>query len=177
MGKKAYFINGHAYSASIIEPALYLVATPIGNLADITLRALQVLAGVDILACEDTRVTRVLLERYGIEKKLFPYHEHNAKKAGGKLLVALAENKSVALVSDAGTPLISDPGFRLVEETRKAGYKIVPIPGASALLAALIATGLPTDSFFFAGFFECAQDTASKAIRTIKSYSGNFGFL
>ncbi len=89
--------------------------------------------------------------------------------------MALAENKSVALVSDAGTPLISDPGFRLVEETRKAGYKIVPIPGASALLAALIATGLPTDSFSLL-VFECAQDTASKAIRTIKSYSGNFGF-
>ncbi len=177
MGKKAYFINGHAYSASIIEPALYLVATPIGNLADITLRALQVLAGVDILACEDTRVTRVLLERYGIEKKLFPYHEHNAKKAGGKLLVALAENKSVALVSDAGTPLISDPGFRLVEETRKAGYKIVPIPGASALLAALIATGLPTDSFFFAGFLSARKIQRQKRLEQLKAIPATLVFM
>lgn len=168
MGEKAYFIGGHAYSVPVIEPALYLVATPIGNLADITLRALQVLAGVDILACEDTRVTRILLERYGIEKKTFLYHEYNAQKAGPKLLKALAENKSVALVSDAGTPLISDPGFRLVEEARKAGYKTVPIPGASALLAALVATGLPTDSFFFAGFLSARKVQRQKRLEQLK---------
>ncbi|WP_332065954.1 16S rRNA (cytidine(1402)-2'-O)-methyltransferase [Bartonella sp. CB189] len=152
MSEKAYFIGAHTYFAPVIEPALYLVATPIGNLADITIRALQVLAGVDILACEDTRVTRILLEHYGIKKKTFLYHEHNAQKAGPRLLEALADNKTVALVSDAGTPLISDPGFRLVEEAREANHKIIPIPGASALLAALITTGFPTDSFFFAGF-------------------------
>ncbi|WP_019219002.1 16S rRNA (cytidine(1402)-2'-O)-methyltransferase [Bartonella florencae] len=176
MGEKVYFIGGHAYSAPFIEPALYLVATPIGNLADITLRALQVLAGVDILACEDTRVTRVLLERYGIEKKTFLYHEHNAKKAGPKLLAVLAENKSVALVSDAGTPLISDPGFRLVEEARKAGYKIVPIPGASALLAALIATGLPTDSFFFAGFLSARKIQRQKRLEQLKAIPATLVF-
>lgn len=168
MCEKAFFIGAHAYSAPVMEPGLYLVATPIGNLADITLRALQVLAGVDILACEDTRVTRILLERYGIENPPFLYHEYNAQKAGPKLLAALAENKSVALVSDAGTPLISDPGFRLVEEARKAEHKIVPIPGASALLAALIATGLPTDSFFFAGFLSARKAQRQKRLEQLK---------
>ncbi|UTO27799.1 16S rRNA (cytidine(1402)-2'-O)-methyltransferase [Bartonella harrusi] len=169
MCEKTYFIGTHAYSAPVIEPALYLVSTPIGNLADVTLRALQVLAGVDILACEDTRVTRVLLERYGIQKKPFLYHEHNAQKAGQKLLAVLAENKSVALVSDAGTPLISDPGFRLVEETRKVGYKIIPVPGTSALLAALVATGLPTDSFFFAGFLSARKVQRQKRLEQLKT--------
>ncbi|WP_142417179.1 16S rRNA (cytidine(1402)-2'-O)-methyltransferase [Bartonella massiliensis] len=169
MCENAYFIGAHAYCAPIIEPGLYLVATPIGNLADITLRALQVLASVDILACEDTRVTRILLERYGIEKKTFLYHEYNAQKAGPKLLAALAENKTVALVSDAGTPLISDPGFRLVEEARTAGHKIVPIPGASALLAALIPTGLPTDSFFFAGFLNARKTQRQKRLEQLKN--------
>ncbi|WP_336288062.1 MULTISPECIES: 16S rRNA (cytidine(1402)-2'-O)-methyltransferase [unclassified Bartonella] len=169
MSEKAYFIGAHAYSAPVIESALYLVATPIGNLADITLRALQVLAGVDILACEDTRVTRILLERYGIQKKTFLYHEHNAQKSGARLLAALAENKTVALVSDAGTPLISDPGFKLVEQAREAGYKIVPIPGASALLAALVATGLPTDSFFFAGFLSARKSQRQKRLEQLKT--------
>ncbi|EJF88454.1 hypothetical protein ME1_00625 [Bartonella vinsonii subsp. arupensis OK-94-513] len=176
MCEKAYFIGAHAYCAPVIEPALYLVSTPIGNLGDITLRALQVLAGVDILACEDTRVTRVLLERYAIQKKLFLYHEHNAQKAGPKLLAALAENKSVALISDAGTPLISDPGFRLVEETRKAGYKIVPIPGASALLAALVTTGLPTDSFFFAGFLSARKVQRQKRLEQLKAIPATLVF-
>ncbi|AFR26632.1 ribosomal RNA small subunit methyltransferase I [Bartonella quintana] len=176
MREKAYFIGAHAYSAPLLEPALYLVATPIGNLADITLRALQVLAGVDILACEDTRVTRILLERYGIQKKTFLYHEHNAQKAGPKLLAALSENKTVALVSDAGTPLISDPGFRLVEAARKAGYKIVPIPGASALLAALVTTGLPTDSFFFAGFLSARKAQRQKRLEQLKAIPATLVF-
>ncbi|WP_455480459.1 16S rRNA (cytidine(1402)-2'-O)-methyltransferase [Bartonella sp. B12(2025)] len=176
MSEKAYFIGSHAYFAPVIEPGLYLVATPIGNLADITLRALQVLAGVDVLACEDTRVTRVLLERYGIQKKTFLYHEHNARRAGPKLLAALAENKTVALVSDAGTPLISDPGFRLVEEARKAGYKIIPIPGASALLAALVTTGLPTDSFFFAGFLSARKAQRQRQLEQLKTISATLIF-
>ncbi|WP_455465702.1 16S rRNA (cytidine(1402)-2'-O)-methyltransferase [Bartonella sp. B39] len=176
MCEKAYFIGTHAYCAPVIEPGLYLVATPIGNLADITLRALQVLAGVDILACEDTRVTRVLLERYGIQKKPFLYHEHNAQKARLKLLAALAENKTVALVSDAGTPLISDPGFRLVEEARKAGYKIIPIPGASALLAALVTAGLPTDSFFFAGFLSTRKGQRQKRLEQLKTIPATLVF-
>jgi 16S rRNA (cytidine1402-2'-O)-methyltransferase len=135
-----------------LEPALYLVATPIGNLGDITLRALETLAGADVLACEDTRVTRVLLDRYGIVNKPYAYHEHNADEAGPRLLAALEEGRSVALVSDAGTPLVSDPGYRLGQSAIEAGHKVVPIPGASAPLAALVASGLPSDTFLFAGF-------------------------
>jgi 16S rRNA (cytidine1402-2'-O)-methyltransferase len=135
-----------------IEPALYLVSTPIGNLGDITLRALETLAAADIVACEDTRVSRVLLERYGIRRRTVAYHEHNAAEAGPRLLAALGEGRSVALISDAGTPLVSDPGYRLVGEAIAAGIRVVPIPGASAPLAALAASGLPSDTFLFAGF-------------------------
>jgi 16S rRNA (cytidine1402-2'-O)-methyltransferase len=135
-----------------LEPALYLVATPIGNLGDITLRALETLGGADVLACEDTRVTRVLLDRYGIANKPYAYHEHNADEMGPRLMAALEEGKSVALVSDAGTPLVSDPGYRLGQLAIEAGHRVVPIPGASAPLAALVASGLPNDAFLFAGF-------------------------
>jgi 16S rRNA (cytidine1402-2'-O)-methyltransferase len=134
------------------EPGLYLVATPIGNLGDITLRARETLAGADVLACEDTRVTRVLLDRYGIQNRPYAYHEHNADEAGPRLLAALEAGKSVALVSDAGTPLVSDPGYRLAQSAIEAGYRVIPIPGASAPLAALVGSGLPNDAFLFAGF-------------------------
>jgi 16S rRNA (cytidine1402-2'-O)-methyltransferase len=134
------------------EPGLYLVATPIGNLGDITLRALETLAGADVLACEDTRVTRVLLDRYSIQNRPYAYHEHNADEAGPRLLAALEAGKSVALVSDAGTPLVSDPGYRLAQSAIEAGYRVIPIPGASAPLAALVGSGLPNDAFLFAGF-------------------------
>lgn len=140
------------FEAPPLEPALYLVSTPIGNLGDITLRALETLAAVDILACEDTRVTRKLLDRFGITRKTLAYHEHNAATQGPKLLAVLGDGRSVALVSDAGTPLVSDPGFRLVAAAREAGHRVVPIPGASSPLAALVASGLPTDAFLFAGF-------------------------
>ncbi|RJG46756.1 16S rRNA (cytidine(1402)-2'-O)-methyltransferase [Mesorhizobium sp. DCY119] len=139
-------------AARPMEAALYLVATPIGNLGDITLRALETLAGADILACEDTRVTRILLERYGIRQRPTPYHEHNAAEAGPRLIEALETGQSVALVSDAGTPLVSDPGYRLVGQALEKGIRVVPIPGASAVLAALTASGLPSDAFLFAGF-------------------------
>jgi 16S rRNA (cytidine1402-2'-O)-methyltransferase len=139
-------------AARPMEAALYLVATPIGNLGDITLRALETLAGADILACEDTRVTRILLERYGIRQRPTPYHEHNAAEAGPRLIEALESGQSVALVSDAGTPLVSDPGYRLVGQALEKGIRVVPIPGASAVLAALTASGLPSDAFLFAGF-------------------------
>ena len=152
MADRKYIIGANAYEAPALEPALYLVATPIGNLGDITLRAIETIAAADVLACEDTRVTRILLDRYGIHQKPIVYQEHNVEEAGRKLLSALEENQSVALVSDAGMPLISDPGFRLVAEAREKNIKIVPVPGASAALTALIATGLPTDSFFFSGF-------------------------
>jgi len=145
-------IGQAAFTPRPLEPALYLVATPIGNLADITIRALETLAAADVVACEDTRVTRVLLDRYGIRRRTMAYHEHNATEAGPKLVEAVTSGRSVALVSDAGTPLVSDPGFRLVGEVVEAGGRVVPIPGPSALLAALTASGLPSDAFLFAGF-------------------------
>jgi len=150
--QKTYVVGQSEIAARPLDPALYLVATPIGNLGDITLRALETLAAADVLACEDTRVTRVLLERYGIRQRPVAYHEHNAAEAGPKLIAALAEGRSVALVSDAGTPLVSDPGFRLVEQAQAAGIRVVPVPGPSAVLAALTASGLPSDAFLFAGF-------------------------
>jgi 16S rRNA (cytidine1402-2'-O)-methyltransferase len=150
--RRGFRLHNIAVPARPLEPALYLVATPIGNLGDITLRALETLAGADVLACEDTRVTRVLLDRYGIQNRPFAYHEHNADEAGPRLLQALEAGKSVALVSDAGTPLVSDPGYRLAQQAIEAGYRVIPIPGASAPLAALVGSGLPNDAFLFAGF-------------------------
>ncbi|WP_454288475.1 16S rRNA (cytidine(1402)-2'-O)-methyltransferase [Rhizobium arsenicireducens] len=150
--QKTYRVNDVVVAARPLEPALYLVATPIGNLGDITLRALETLAGADVLACEDTRVTRVLLDRYGIRNRPYSYHEYNANEAGPKLIAALQAGKSVALVSDAGTPLVSDPGYRLGQLAIEASLRVVPIPGASAPLAALVGSGLPNDAFLFAGF-------------------------
>ena len=141
---------------------LYLVATPIGNLGDITLRALETLAGVDVIACEDTRITRRLTERYAISAQLKPYHEHNAEAARPKLLRRLEQGGSVALVSDAGTPLISDPGFKLVREACAAGHAVIALPGASSVLTALSVAALPTDRFFFEGFLPPKQ-TARRA--------------
>lgn len=138
-----------------LAPGLYLVATPIGNARDITLRALDVLAKADILAAEDTRNTRKLLDIHGIRRPasgLVAYHDHNGPQVRPRLLAALAEGRSVALVSDAGTPLVADPGFRLAIEARAAGHPVTTAPGASALLAALGVAGLPTDRFLFAGF-------------------------
>ena len=143
---------GHTLTAPKPVPGLYLVATPIGNLGDITLRALQTLAGVDIVACEDTRITRRLTERYEIAAELKPYHEHNAALARPKILERLAQGASIALVSDAGTPLISDPGFKLVREVCAAGHPVIALPGPSSVLAALSVAALPTDRFFFEGF-------------------------
>ncbi|NKL01952.1 16S rRNA (cytidine(1402)-2'-O)-methyltransferase [Rhizobium leguminosarum bv. viciae] len=160
-GRRSFRLHNMAVPARPLEPALYLVATPIGNLGDITLRALETLAGADVLACEDTRVTRVLLDRYGIQNRPFAYHEHNADEAGPRLLQALEAGRSVALVSDAGTPLVSDPGYRLAQQAITAGYRVIPIPGASAPLAALVGSGLPNDAFLFAGFLP-AKDKARR---------------
>jgi 16S rRNA (cytidine1402-2'-O)-methyltransferase len=141
-----------AIEAAPAEPGLYVVATPIGNLADVTLRALSILAGVDLVLCEDTRVTRKLLDRYGLRPALLAYHEHNAAAVRPRVLARLDARASVALVSDAGTPLVSDPGYKLVAAAIAAGHRVIPVPGASAALAALVAAGLPTDRFFFEGF-------------------------
>jgi 16S rRNA (cytidine1402-2'-O)-methyltransferase len=135
-----------------LAAGLYLVATPIGNLADITLRAVAVLEQADVLYCEDTRRSRTLIAHYGISRSLRTYHEHNAERERPKVLAELAAGKSVAVISDAGTPLICDPGYKLVREAIAAGHRVCSLPGPSALLAALAGSGLATDAFFFAGF-------------------------
>ncbi len=135
-----------------IETGLYIVSTPIGNLRDITLRALDVLRSVDIIACEDTRVSLKLLNYYEIKAKLVSYHEHNHVTAGEKILKSISEGQSVALISDAGTPLISDPGFNLVCEAKKRDILVTAIPGASSIMTALVASGMPISEFYFAGF-------------------------
>lgn len=175
--EKGFVVNGSFVPARPLEPALYLVATPIGNLADVTLRALDVLAGADMLACEDTRVTRVLLERYGIRRRASAYHEHNAGQAGPKLLAALGQGLSVALASDAGTPLVSDPGFRLVGQAVAAGHRVVPVPGASAVLAALVASGLPTDAFLFAGFLPAKDGARRTKLETLRAVPASLVFF
>src|SRR3954468_22495581 len=154
---RTFSIGGHLLSAPRPVPGLYLVATPIGHLGDITLRALETLAGCDIIACEDTRITRRLTERYGISGQLKQYHEHNAALARPKILEKLAQGASIALVSDAGTPLISDPGFKLVREVCAAGFSVIAVPGASSVLTALSVAALPTDRFFFEGFLPPKQ--------------------
>ena len=131
---------------------LYVVATPIGNLADCSERARAILGAVDLVACEDTRTTGALLNRYGLHRTLFAYHEHNETEAAERLVALIAAGKSVAVVSDAGTPGLSDPGFRIVRACRRRGLPVVPVPGASALVAVLSAAGLPTNGFLFAGF-------------------------
>src|ERR1700686_3796950 len=138
---RRYVLDGHPTEVARLAPGLHIVATPIGNLGDITLRALATLAGADFIACEDTRVTRKLLDRYAITTPLTPYHDHNAETARPKLLRRLAEGAAIALVSDAGTPLISDPGYKLARAAHEAGSAITAVPGASALLAALTVSG------------------------------------
>jgi 16S rRNA (cytidine1402-2'-O)-methyltransferase len=165
---KAHFsLKGHEFTAPALVGGLYLVATPIGNLRDITLRALEVLAAADVIACEDTRVTRKLTEHYGIATPLTPYHDHNAEEARPRLLARLAAGETVALVSDAGTPLISDPGFKLAREASAAGHAVIAIPGASSVLAALSVAALPTDRFFFEGFLPPKQAARQKRIAAL----------
>ncbi|MBR1216783.1 16S rRNA (cytidine(1402)-2'-O)-methyltransferase [Bradyrhizobium sp. U87765 SZCCT0131] len=154
---RGFLLAGQPMVAPKAAAGLHLVATPIGNLGDITLRALETLAGADMIACEDTRVTRTLLDRFGIRGSLKPYHEHNAAQMRPMILQQLADGAAVALVSDAGTPLISDPGFKLVREVAAAGHKVITVPGASSLLAALTVAALPTDRFFFEGFLPARE--------------------
>lgn len=164
---RSFSIGTHAFTAPKAAAGLHLLATPIGNLGDISLRALETLAGVDLIACEDTRVTQRLLERYGIRVPLTPYHEHNAVAARPKLMAKLAQGGSVALVSDAGTPLISDPGYKLAREVRDAGFAVTTLPGASSVLAALTLSGLPTDRFFYDGFLPSKQGARKTRIEEL----------
>ncbi len=153
-------------------PGLHVVATPIGDLGDITLKALDVLNGADLVACEDTRVTRRLLDRYGVATRTTSYHDHNAAKVRPRLLAALAEGQVVALVSDAGTPLISDPGYRLVADARAQGTPVHVAPGASSVMAALCVAGLPTDAFHFAGFLPAKPGARGQAIAGLAGVPG-----
>lgn len=155
---------------------LYLVATPIGNLADITHRALQVLREVDLIACEDTRHTRKLLQHYGIDKKTVSYHEHNEQQRAAGLIELLQQGSSIAVVSDAGTPAISDPGFRLVRTAIEHDVNVVPLPGPSALITALVAAGLPTDEFFFGGFLPARSSARRARLSELRSVPGTLIF-
>jgi 16S rRNA (cytidine1402-2'-O)-methyltransferase len=150
-------------------PALYLVATPIGNLEDITLRALRVLKGVDLIACEDTRQTQKLLNHYEISTRTISYHEHNEMTKAAELVVDLESGANIALVTDAGMPGISDPGFRLIALAIRHHVPVVPIPGASAFLAALVASGLPTDSFRFSGFLPAKRGERRTLLESLRS--------
>lgn len=155
---------------------LYLVATPIGNLGDITQRALQVLRDVDLIACEDTRHTRKLLQHYGVDTRTVSYHEHNEQQRAAELIELLKQGSSIAVVSDAGTPAISDPGFRLVRAAIESGIVIVPLPGPSALVSALIASGLPTDEFFFGGFLPARSGARRARLNEVRTVPGTLIF-
>jgi 16S rRNA (cytidine1402-2'-O)-methyltransferase len=151
-----------------LEPGLYLVATPIGNLEDITLRALRVLKSADLIACEDTRQTQKLLNHYGTTTRTISYHEHNEMTRAAELVVELEQGARIALVTDAGMPGISDPGFHLVTLAIRHHVPVIPIPGASAFLAGLVASGLPTDSFRFSGFLPAKRGQRRKFLETIR---------
>jgi 16S rRNA (cytidine1402-2'-O)-methyltransferase len=155
---------------------LYLVATPIGNLADITHRALQVLSDVDLIACEDTRHTHKLLNHYGLSTKTISYHEHNEQQRATELIERLKQGTNIAVVSDAGTPSISDPGYRLVRAAIENEISVVPVPGPSALITALIAAGLPTDEFFFAGFLPPRASARRARLNELQSVPGTLIF-
>ncbi len=174
---RLFRVFGQDVPARELPPGLYLVATPIGNLGDVTLRALETLAAASTIACEDSRVTRRLVDRYGIAASLVPYHDHNADVVRPKLLAQLDAGAAVALVSDAGTPLISDPGFKLVQAAQAAGHTVTAVPGASAVLAALTASGLPTDRFFFEGFLPPRPAARRERIDELSDVPGSLVFF
>jgi len=163
-----------------LSPGLYFVATPIGCARDITLRALDILAAADVIAAEDTRTARKLMGIHGVamgSRPLIAYHDHSGAGPRGKLLDLLAQGKSVAYVSEAGTPLVSDPGFHLGRAAREKGFSVFAAPGASAVLAALMVSGLPTDRFFFAGFLPVRQSARARAVARLKSVPGTLVFF
>ena len=164
----------HSYGSQMakLEAGLYVVATPIGNLRDVTLRALDVLLGADIILAEDTRQTRKLLDAYDIKTSLSAYHDHNAAKRIPALLERLDSGAVIALVSDAGTPLVSDPGFKLARDAAEAGHKVIPLPGASAVLAALVTAGLPSDEFTFAGFLPAKSSARKTQLTKLSAVPG-----
>lgn len=177
-GKQAdYTIAGATYSATPLDPGLYLVATPIGNLGDITIRALATLAAADQVYCEDTRISRRLMERYGISAKLSAYHDHNGDKVRPQILQKLEAGASVALISDAGTPIVSDPGYKLVRQALDQGIQVTPVPGPSAPLAGLTKSGLPSDRFFFGGFLPPKQGARAKVLEELAALNATLIFF
>lgn len=166
-GAPAYFIDGREFSAPPLAPGLYVVATPIGNLRDITLRALATLAAADVVLCEDTRHSATLLDAYGIRGRRQALHQHNERERADAIVADIARGNAVALISDAGTPLLSDPGFPLVRAVREAGHAVFAVPGPSALLAALAVAGLPTDAFTFIGFLPARSAARASALEAL----------
>jgi 16S rRNA (cytidine1402-2'-O)-methyltransferase len=164
-GNHDYFIVGNRFTAPPLAPGLYVVATPIGNLRDITLRALETLAAVELVLCEDTRTSAKLLDHYGISAKRQAFHEHNERDKAGYIAGRIAGGAAIALISDAGTPLLSDPGFPLIRVLAEENLPIFPIPGASALLSALVVAGLPTDAFAFHGFLPPKAGARANALK------------
>ena len=164
---QGYFIAGTAFTAPPLAPGLYVVATPIGNLRDITLRALETLAAASVILCEDTRMSARLLDHYGIKGRRIALHEHNERAKADDIVRRVAAGEAIALISDAGTPLLSDPGFPLIRALAEAGQPIFPIPGASALLSALVVAGLPTDAFAFHGFLPSKAGARGNALKAL----------
>lgn len=163
----SYFIAGTSFAAPPLAPGLYVVATPIGNLRDITLRALETLAAAALILCEDTRMSARLLDHYGIKGKRMALHEHNERARAEDIVRRVAAGEAIALISDAGTPLLSDPGFPLIRALAEAGQPVFPIPGASALLSALVVAGLPTDAFAFHGFLPPKAGARANALKAL----------
>ena len=174
-GRGPQYLSGE--SRGPLTPGLYVVATPIGNLRDITLRALDVLDGADRVLAEDTRQTGKLFEAFDISAKLTAYHDHNAAARIPQVMTWLDEGQAVALVSDAGTPLVSDPGFKLVRAAAAAGHDVFPLPGASAVLAGLVKSGLPSDKFLFAGFLPAKSAARKRELENLKSISATLIFF
>jgi 16S rRNA (cytidine1402-2'-O)-methyltransferase len=172
----SFLLFGETIPATTLAPGLHIVATPIGNLGDMTLRALATLAAADGILCEDKRVTRVLLNHFGIATPLYTYHEHNAAEMRPIVLEKLGEGRALALVSDAGTPLVSDPGYKLVEAAIEAGHPVIANPGASAILAALVVAGLPSDRFFFEGFLPAKSAERRRRAREIEAVPATLVF-
>ena len=162
-----YFIAGSAFTAPPLAPGLYVVATPIGNLRDITIRALETLAAAELILCEDTRMSARLLDHYGIKGRRVALHEHNERAKADDIVARVAAGQAIALISDAGTPLLSDPGFPLIRAMAEANQPVFPIPGASALLSALVVAGLPTDAFVFHGFLPTKAGARANALKAL----------
>ena len=174
---RSYSIGPHRIEAGPLKPGLYITATPIGNLGDITLRALATLAAADAILCEDTRHTAHLLERYGIRATLIAYHDHNAAAQRPRLLERLAAGEALAQVSDAGMPLISDPGFKLAEAAIAGGFHVEVLPGATATVTALALSGLPSDSFYFGGFLPTKAGERGRRLASLKALEATLIFF